>query len=413
MISRCRISLCRAALRSSRHTLAVSKFTPPHTAGLAREERVVTPPTTDSMANVEGSANAQSVDNAGQLCVHSASDDVHHRVKPGKPYALPPHLARILSSRGIVFDSEEQIGGRGIGPSRADKLAAMRCTVCDTYFAKMFSTAAFTQGVVVVQCPGCHNYHLLADHLGWFLDGPATCKEFMARHGKLLFEGHLNNEALEALTTAADAASAIRASRTEPVDAATPISNDDAVRHRGQWTDTAAARATGRTASEEGLSAQGAAGTEPSDSQSFAARKRTETLTGQTDLERGLAPSAEIRPDYSAALHVDRWADDSPCPSLGVPAAPLFPEFLDKGTVAASKAAKVVSEPEEAMTEADRGHRQHIPAPGRPACVSVSGEMLVSRGGGVLQMVPPQAQEAYERAHPPTAAEKDVFEAAK
>ncbi|TIC36951.1 zf-DNL-domain-containing protein [Wallemia mellicola] len=49
------------------------------------------------------------------------------------------------------------------------------CTVtdCGERSTHEFSKNSYTKGIVIVQCPGCKNRHLIADNLGWF-NQPAT-----------------------------------------------------------------------------------------------------------------------------------------------------------------------------------------------------------------------------------------------
>ncbi|KAJ8463576.1 hypothetical protein ONZ51_g10172 [Trametes cubensis] len=44
------------------------------------------------------------------------------------------------------------------------------CTVeaCHTRSTHQFTRRSYERGIVIVQCPGCKNRHLIADHLGWF-----------------------------------------------------------------------------------------------------------------------------------------------------------------------------------------------------------------------------------------------------
>ncbi|KAI0077753.1 zf-DNL-domain-containing protein [Panus rudis PR-1116 ss-1] len=44
------------------------------------------------------------------------------------------------------------------------------CTVtdCFTRSTHEFTRRSYQRGIVIVECPGCKNRHLIADHLGWF-----------------------------------------------------------------------------------------------------------------------------------------------------------------------------------------------------------------------------------------------------
>jgi protein import protein ZIM17 len=58
------------------------------------------------------------------------------------------------------------------------------CTVCNTRSAKQFSESAYQNGVVIVQCPGCQNRHLIADRLGIFQDGEFDIDTIAATTGQ-------------------------------------------------------------------------------------------------------------------------------------------------------------------------------------------------------------------------------------
>ncbi|XP_067945768.1 uncharacterized protein [Watersipora subatra] len=58
-----------------------------------------------------------------------------------------------------------------IGDHQEHRLAIVfTCKVCSNRQTKTFSKKAYEEGVVIVQCDGCKNRHLIADNLNWFTD---------------------------------------------------------------------------------------------------------------------------------------------------------------------------------------------------------------------------------------------------
>eukprot|EP01061_Rhynchopus_euleeides_P020071 TRINITY_DN32812_c0_g1_i2.p1 TRINITY_DN32812_c0_g1~~TRINITY_DN32812_c0_g1_i2.p1 ORF type:complete len:211 (+),score=64.41 TRINITY_DN32812_c0_g1_i2:71-634(+) len=67
-------------------------------------------------------------------------------------------------------NGEKLLGGSGIGAANADMALLFECRVCKTQAVKQFSRHSYEKGVVLIQCPGCKNKHVIADNLGWFYD---------------------------------------------------------------------------------------------------------------------------------------------------------------------------------------------------------------------------------------------------
>ncbi|KAF8903439.1 DNL zinc finger-domain-containing protein [Gymnopilus junonius] len=70
------------------------------------------------------------------------------------------------------------------------------CTVpnCGERSTHQFSKQAYEKGIVLVQCPGCKNRHLIADHLGWFKEGTnggkmPTVEDILRQKGEKVQKG--------------------------------------------------------------------------------------------------------------------------------------------------------------------------------------------------------------------------------
>lgn len=57
-----------------------------------------------------------------------------------------------------------------IGDIKSQMYLEFTCKVCKHRSKKTFSKQAYEEGVVLIECPGCKNRHLIADNMGWFED---------------------------------------------------------------------------------------------------------------------------------------------------------------------------------------------------------------------------------------------------
>lgn len=86
-------------------------------------------------------------------------------------YSLPPS-SRLLCLRRNLCDEARNNVSKPLGSieQSAKFHLVFTCKVCATRSQKLISKQAYSQGVVIVKCPGCNNNHLIADNLGWFYD---------------------------------------------------------------------------------------------------------------------------------------------------------------------------------------------------------------------------------------------------
>ncbi|KAG1860276.1 zf-DNL-domain-containing protein [Suillus subalutaceus] len=85
--------------------------------------------------------------------------------------SLHPSKTCAKSSVSHLSVSSEQI--KDDSPIKEAHLGIVfTCTAegCSHRSSHTFTKRAYERGIVIVQCPGCKNRHLIADNLGWFKD---------------------------------------------------------------------------------------------------------------------------------------------------------------------------------------------------------------------------------------------------
>ena len=63
-------------------------------------------------------------------------------------------------------------------------MIAFTCKKCNTRSSHTMSKQAYTKGTVLIQCPGCKNRHLIADHLKIFSDHSINIEDILRAKGE-------------------------------------------------------------------------------------------------------------------------------------------------------------------------------------------------------------------------------------
>ncbi|KAF8269661.1 DNL zinc finger-domain-containing protein [Lactarius quietus] len=73
------------------------------------------------------------------------------------------------------------------------------CTAenCNTRSTHQFTKRAYEKGIVLIECPGCKQRHLIADNLGWFKDSTEDGKlrnveDLLRSRGESIRRGRVN-----------------------------------------------------------------------------------------------------------------------------------------------------------------------------------------------------------------------------
>ena len=60
---------------------------------------------------------------------------------------------------------------------------------CETRSSKRIAKRAYHEGVVIVKCDGCGNFHLVADNLRWFGEEPENVETLLKAKGEEITKG--------------------------------------------------------------------------------------------------------------------------------------------------------------------------------------------------------------------------------
>jgi ribosomal protein L44E len=122
------------------------------------------------------SSHAKDTDTHTDTSKSTSSDENDHSTRTASSEVESSTDSSDSSSKPYEIPGAQK-GGR--------KLAIVfTCTVCDTRSAKQFTEQAYTNGVVLVRCPGCENLHLIADRLGYFQEEDWDLESLVQQKGE-------------------------------------------------------------------------------------------------------------------------------------------------------------------------------------------------------------------------------------
>ncbi|AOW06625.1 YALI0F03949p [Yarrowia lipolytica CLIB122] len=111
----------------------------------------------------------------------STASTVFHQ--HGDGCGCPSHKVPTVNETGAK-DAQDAKDAEPAGEVTPMYQISFTCKRCDTPSSHKMSHQAYHGGTVLVQCPGCKNRHLIADHLKIFSDEPVTIEDIMAKNGE-------------------------------------------------------------------------------------------------------------------------------------------------------------------------------------------------------------------------------------
>ncbi|THH13689.1 hypothetical protein EW146_g6560 [Bondarzewia mesenterica] len=133
-----------------------------------------------------------------QLRFHLAVRYLSSSTIPSPPPSQPNSSASSASSsQPSGLTTSQSIPLESLEPRLLLSLT-FTCTVpnCGERSTHQFTKQAYEKGIVLVECPGCKNRHLIADHLGWFKESTEggklrTVEDLVRARGEKVRRGSL------------------------------------------------------------------------------------------------------------------------------------------------------------------------------------------------------------------------------
>ncbi|KAI9469993.1 MAG: DNL zinc finger-domain-containing protein [Benjaminiella poitrasii] len=116
-----------------------------------------------------------------------------------------PQVTAAMTSQRFSFHTlrpqfrEQESSPEQDNVHKRQMLIGFTCTVCNERSHHTMSKHAYTKGVVLIQCPGCKNRHLIADNLGWFKDSRTTVEDLVKEKGEAIRKVIVDDHGVERL----------------------------------------------------------------------------------------------------------------------------------------------------------------------------------------------------------------------
>ncbi|KAF4569765.1 hypothetical protein EYR36_009566 [Pleurotus pulmonarius] len=123
-----------------------------------------------------------------------SSFDSSPRSLPHTPPSRPSHAPETAAPSALATSSEIKLDVLEPRLSLTFTCTAGECHERSTH---TFTKRAYERGIVLVECPGCKNRHLIADHIGWFKESTEegklkTVEDLLRARGEKVRRGRLD-----------------------------------------------------------------------------------------------------------------------------------------------------------------------------------------------------------------------------